>query len=320
METSAAMPIQAAPLAAVRRRAILCVLGSGFCFAVAAALIKTIAGANIPVTEMVVFRSIVISLSMALMLQRQGGVLAALRTRRPFGHAVRTLFGFVAMTTSFVGYVRLPLATITALGFAMPLFLTLLSVPLLGERISARRGGAVLAGLGGVLVIVRPWRDQGAAMPMDAVVLVLAGVVCWALTMITIRKLGATGERNTTIVLWYSLGSLVLATALSLPVWVAPSPRDAALLVAAGLVSAIAQLLMTEAYRAGETTLVAPFEYAAIIHATLFGALLWGEYPDIWSFAGIAVLVAAGLAVWRGEAAPPPRLNAAAVRRTAPGR
>jgi drug/metabolite transporter (DMT)-like permease len=303
--STAALHISAPPLAAARRRAILCVLGSGFCFAIAAALIKAIGGANIPVTEMVVVRSVVISLVMGLLLQRHGGVIAALRTRRPFGHAVRTLFGFVAMTTSFVGYVRLPLATITALGFAMPLVLTLLSVPLLGERVGAVRGGAVLAGLAGVLIIVRPWRDQGAAMPLDAVALVLAGVVAWALTMITIRKLGATGERNTTIVLWYSLGCLVLSTALALPVWVTPTPREAALLVAAGLVSAAAQLLMTEAYRGGETTLVAPFEYAAIIHATLLGALLWGEYPDAWSFIGIAVLVAAGLVVWRGEIAHP---------------
>lgn len=295
------VPATAPSVAAGRSRAILCVLGSGFCYAVAASLIKATAASHIPVTEMVVFRSVVIALVMVLLLWRQGGVLAALRTRRPFGHVVRTLFGFVAMTTSFVGYVRLPLATITALGFAMPLFLVLLSVPLLGERVGWRRGGAVLAGLAGVLVIIRPWRDAASPLPLDAVAIVLAGVLCWALTMITIRRLGVTGERNTTIVLWYSLGSLILSLGLSLPVWVAPAPRDAALLAAAGLVSAAAQLLMTEAYRGGETTLVAPFEYAAIVHATLFGALLWGEYPDAWSFVGMAILMAAGLYIWRRE-------------------
>jgi len=109
METSAvALPAPAPALAAARRRATLCVLGAGFSFAVAAALIKTTAAENIPVTELVVFRSVVISLVMAGLLQRQGGVMAALRTRRPLGHLVRTLFGFIAMTTSFVGYVRLP--------------------------------------------------------------------------------------------------------------------------------------------------------------------------------------------------------------------
>jgi drug/metabolite transporter (DMT)-like permease len=207
------------------------------------------------------------------------------------------------MYTSYIGYIRLPLATVTALGFAMPLCLTILSVPLLGERVGWRRGGAVLVGLLGVLVIVRPWRDARADTPLDAVALVLGGVVCWAITMITIRKLGGAGERNATIILYYCLGSLVLSLALALPMWIMPSPRDAVLLVAAGLVTSAAQSLMTQAYRGGEATLVAPFEYGAIVHATLFGALLWGEYPDGWSFSGIAVLVAAGLYIWRREAA-----------------
>jgi drug/metabolite transporter (DMT)-like permease len=303
MQSSVAAPAAFAAPAAVRRRAIFGVLGAGFCFAVAAALIKATRPAGIPTFEMVVFRSVVIALVMMAVLRRQGGVLAALRTPRPAAHAVRTVLGFVAMTTGYYGYVRLPLATVTALGFAMPLFLTLLSIPLLGERVGWRRGGAVLFGLFGVLMVVRPWQDAAADTPADAVALVLGGVVAWALTMITIKKLGNAGERNATIVLWYCLGSLVLSLALSLPQWVTPSPRDAALLLAAGLVTAAAQLLMTDAYRSGETTLIAPFEYAAIIHATLFGALLWGEIPDGWTFGGIAVLVGAGLYIWWREVA-----------------
>ena len=101
----------------------------------------------------------------------------------------------------------------------------------------------------------------------------------------------------------YCLGSLVLSLALALPEWVTPSPRDTALLLAAGLATAAAQLLMTDAYRSGETTLIAPFEYGAIIHATLFGALLWGEIPDAWTFAGILILIAAGLYIWWREVA-----------------
>jgi drug/metabolite transporter (DMT)-like permease len=183
----------------------------------------------------------------------------------------------------------------------MPLFLTLLSVPLLGERVGWRRGGAVLFGLVGVLLVVRPWHASAADAPADAVALVLAGVVAWALTMVTIKKLGNAGERNATIVLWYCLGCLGLSLIVALPQWVTPSPRDAALLLVAGLATAAAQLLMTDAYRSGETTLIAPFEYAAIIHATLFGALLWGELPDVWTFAGIGILVAAGLYIWWRE-------------------
>jgi drug/metabolite transporter (DMT)-like permease len=295
-------PVLAGP-AAARRRAILGVLGAGFCFAVAAALIKGTKSAGIPTFEMVVFRSVVIALVMTAVLQRQGGVLAALRTARPTTHAIRTVLGLAAMTTGYYGYVHLPLATVTALGFAMPLFLTVLSVPLLGERVGWRRGGAVLFGLVGVLMVVRPWHAAAADTPADAVALVLAGVVAWALTMITIKKLGNSGERNATIVLWYCLGCLVLSLIVAVPQWVTPGPRDTALLILAGLATAVAQLLMTDAYRSGETTLIAPFEYGAIVHATLFGALLWGEIPDGWTFAGIGVLVGAGLYIWWREVA-----------------
>ena len=127
--------------AAARRRAILCVLGEGFCFAVAAAMIKATRPSVIPLTEMIVFRSAVIVLVMVALLGRgSGGLLGMLRTRHPLGHAVRTLLGFFAMTTSYLGYLRLPLATVSSLNFAMPLFLTVLSVPLLGERVGWRRG------------------------------------------------------------------------------------------------------------------------------------------------------------------------------------
>jgi len=304
MQPSLAALPALSPAAAARRRAILCVLGEGFCFAVAAAMIKATRGAGIPLTEMVVFRSAVIVLVMAALLGRSsGGLLDLLRTRHPWGHAVRTVLGLFGMTTSYLGYLRLPLATVTSLNFAMPLFLTVLSVPLLGERVGWRRGGAVLVGFVGVLLIVRPWRETTAALPLGVVGLVLAGVFTWALTTITIRKLGGAGERAATIVLWYSLGSLAIALVLALPVWVAPSPRDAALLLLAGVVTAAAQWLMTEGYRGGEATAVAPFEYGAIVHATLLGALLWGEWPDAASVGGIAVLMASGLYLWRRETA-----------------
>jgi drug/metabolite transporter (DMT)-like permease len=283
-----------------RRRAILCVMGASFLFAVAAALIKLLTGSHIPTAEMVLSRSAITSIVMLALLPRHGGF-AALRTRRPLGHAVRTLLGLFSMSASFYGYVTLPLATAIALGFAMPLFLTMLSVPLLGERVGWRRATAVLVGLGGVLVMVRPWRSATEATPLVSVAIVLAGVLAWAFWMITIRRLGALGERNVTIVLWYSLGSTVIAAVLAFPVWVPLGLIEACVLGIGGLIAAVAQLLMTQGYRSGEATVVAPFEYAAIIYSTALGATFWGEYPDIWSVAGIAILVGAGLYIWRRE-------------------
>jgi drug/metabolite transporter (DMT)-like permease len=297
METSAAS-LATASLRAARQHAIVYVLGASAFFTVGSALVKALT-VDFPVLEIVMFRSAVGFLAMLPMIIRHGG-LSALATRRPLGHAMRTVYGFIGTVTSVYGFGVLPLVTVTALGFAMPLFLTILSVPLLGQRVGPRRATAVLVGLGGVLVMLRPWH-AAADLPLGAVAIVLSGVVTWSLSMINIRQMGDAGEKNVTIVVWYSLGTALLAASGCIADWVTPSPRQFATLVIAGLLSGLAQLLMTEGYRAAETTLVAPFEYGAIIYATVLGIAIWGEWPDIWSLAGIAVLIASGLYIWHRE-------------------
>jgi drug/metabolite transporter (DMT)-like permease len=296
METSAA--IVTADLRSARRHSILCVLAASATFTIGAAVVKALT-AEFPVLEIVAFRSFVGFCAMLPLLARHGG-LRAMASRRPMGHALRTLYGFVGTVTAVYGYAVLPLVTVTALGFAMPLFLTVLSVPLLQERVGWRRACAVLVGLGGVLVMLRPWQSAATAS-LEPVAIVLAGVVTWALSMITIRRMGEAGERNVTIVAWYSLGTAVLAAIGAVPGWIMPSLPQLGALLAAGLMSGMAQLLMTEGYRGGETTLVAPFEYGAIIYATILGIAIWGEWPDAWSMLGVAILVGAGLYVWRRE-------------------
>ena len=285
-----------------RRRAILCVLGSSASFTVAAALVK-FAAPHVPLSEIVLFRSLVAALCLLPLLRGQGG-LAALRTRRPVGHVLRLAAGLAGMYGSFYGYAMLPLATVTALGFSMPIFLALLSFPLLGERIRPGRALAVGAGLVGVLIVMRPWQagpQGGADLLQGPSAVVMAGVACWALAMISIRRMGQAGERNVTIVLLFSLGSSVVAGLLCVPVWVTPDGSTLMALLGIGAVSALAQILMTEGYRSGEATMLAPFEYGAILYTVLMGWLIWAEVPDGWEFAGIGVLVASGLLSWRLE-------------------
>jgi drug/metabolite transporter (DMT)-like permease len=285
--------------AATRRRAILCVLAASALYTVAAALVKALAP-DYPPVELMFFRSLVVAVvTLPFLVRREG--LAALRPKRPMGHVWRLIFGFIGMLTAYYGYGHLPLATNTALGFCMPLFLTILSVPLLGERVGWVRVAAVLAGLAGVLLMVRPWAAGADALPPLPVAIVLGGVVAWALAMISIRRMGEQGESNVAIVLWFGVGSTVLAGLMCLPVWVAPSWMGLAGMLAIGGVTLVAQLLMTEAYRIGETTLVAPFEYGAIVYSTVLGVVIWGEMPGAWSFAGIAIIIAAGLMVWHHE-------------------
>lgn len=280
-----------------RRRAILAILGAAILFACAAACVKALDG-EVPLAQVVLFRS-VFAFPVLLPLLRQAGGWSALRTDNPAGHVWRMVFGLIGMAGAFYGYATMPLAAVTALGFTMPLFLTLLAVPLLGETVGWRRGLAVLVGFGGVLVMVRPWAVG--EMPLVPSIAVLAAALSWALAMITIRRMGEAGESGVSIVLWFAIGSSAVAAIASLPGWMWPSPTQWALLLGIGMVSALAQLLMTEAYRAGEPTLVAPFEYSGIIWTTLLGAVIWAEAPDIWDGGGILILVASGLYIWHRE-------------------
>ncbi len=284
--------------ARVRQRAILCVLGSSAAYSVAGALVKA-GSPGIPTIEVVLFRSLFTFVCLLPLIRGQGGW-RALTTRRPLGHAFRLVSGFAGMLSAFYGYAHLPIATVTALGFSMPVFLALLSVPMLGERITPGRALSVLGGLIGVLIVIRPWRGEMDA-PLWPSVIVMAGVACWALAMISIRQMGQSGERNVTIVLIFAAASTVVAGLGTLPVWVTPAPPALLALVGVGVISALAQWLMTEGYRSGEATMLAPFEYGAILYAVLLGWLVWSEVPGGWEFVGIAVLVGSGLLSWWRE-------------------
>lgn len=280
-----------------RARAILLIIGAAAVFSAAAVLVKSLDNA-IPLAQVIFCRSVFAIPALLPLLLREGG-LAALRTSNPRLHAMRLGFGLLGMAGAFYGYAHLPLATVSALGFTMPLMLTALSVPLLGERVGWRRWLAVGVGFSGVLLITDPYRvPVGNLLAMAAV---LAGALGWALSMITIRRMGGAGESGATIVLWFALGASVVSGLAAIPVWVAPDAGQWALLIGIGLVSAFAQVLMTEAYRRGEAALLAPFEYSAIVWTTTTGVLIWGELPDALDFLGIAVLVGSGLFIWWRE-------------------
>lgn len=288
---------------AARRRAILCVLGAAATFAIAAAAVKALQG-SVPVMQVIFFRNLLaipVLLVLALAGARRSGarLTALLATRQPGAHVQRIVYGLMGMFGSFYGYMHLPIATVTALGFTMPFFLAALSVPLLGEKLDRGRLLAMFAGFGGVLVMLRPWEGVGeTGLPLLPAAVVLLGSVGWAMAMITIRRMGESGESGTTIVLWFTFGAALVGLVAALPGWTWPAPWQWALLLTVGVVSAFAQLLMTAAYRGGETTLIAPFEYSGIIWTTALGALFWSEWPDRWSLLGFLVLVAAGLGMW----------------------
>lgn len=272
----------------------LMVLAVGL-YSIMDALVKWL-GPDYPTLELVFFRSAFAFIPIAYVLWRSGSF-AALRTRQPLGHAARSLTGLVSLSLFFYAYSQMPLANVIAISFAAPLLVTALSVPLLGERVGWRRWTAVLVGFGGVVIMVKP--DTGV---FDRIaVLALAGTVLYALVVVFIRKLSRT-ETPTAIVFYYAATSTV-ASGAALPfVWVKPDLEGWVLLSLVGLIGGIAQLVMTNAFRLADVSIVAPFDYTHIIWAALLGFFIWGEVPGNTIWLGAAIVMASGIYILFREA------------------
>ena len=263
-------------------------------FAVMDALIKWLA-ADYSTVQLVFFRSVFGLVPVAVMVWHAGGP-AVLRTRRYGLHAIRCGIGVVSTGMFFASFALLPFADVIALSFAGPLFLTALSVPVLGEKVGVRRWCAVLVGFAGVLLIVRP----GSGVLGAAALLPLGGALGYALAMAATRRLART-DPTVTIVFWFTASCAVTSGALLPWFWTTPTALDTALLVCIGLIGGLGQLTLTHAFRLAPAAVVAPFEYTAILWAVVLGLLVWHEEPDLFTLAGSAVVIASGLFILARE-------------------
>lgn len=219
------------------------------------------------------------------------GELARLRSARPGIQFARGLMLAVATLLFFTSLSVLPLADANAIGFAMPLFVAALAVPMLGERLEMARLLAILAGLGGALVIVRPGSDLFTPYAL----LPLGMALCNALYQILTRKVAGL-EHPLTSLVW---GALVGGALLSLAapfVWVAPQAVfHGVLIVVIGVLASVGHFLLIRAYDHASATLLAPYTYSALVWAMLMGWLVFGDFPDGWSLVGMGIIVLAGL-------------------------
>jgi drug/metabolite transporter (DMT)-like permease len=227
---------------------------------------------------------------------RQAGGVSALRTKRPRDHILRGIVGVTAMGLVFTAFKLLPLGEAVALTLSGPIFLTALSVPLLGEKVGLRRWSAVIVGFIGVLVMTRP----GAGLFNPAALFALGGAVFYALAMISVRWLSATEPAATTV--FYFTLFATAAGALSLPFqWQTPDLGGFCLLAGIGLIGGVAQMAMTQAFRLAPASIVAPFEYLALVFAVGIGYAVWQEVPDIYIFIGSAIVIGSGLYILHRE-------------------
>lgn len=227
---------------------------------------------------------------------RFGGI-ATLRTSRPIGHALRSIFNLGTMLTFYYALDLLPLADTIAIGYAAPLFMTILSVPLLGERVGWRRWSAVVVGFAGVIVIVQP-SPSGIG---PGALFALAAAMLYALTLVTSRQLSTT-ESSHTILFYYSVFVLIALAGFMPAMWVTPRLEDLWIILLVGIGGSFGQFFLNQAFRYGEVSLLAPLDYVALIWATLLGFLLWGDIPSAWMWIGAAVIVASGIYIIRREA------------------
>jgi drug/metabolite transporter (DMT)-like permease len=277
-------------------------LGSVLIFIIMASMIKATA-AHVPAGQTVFFRSFFAIPVIVVWLAWRQELGTGLKTRNPMGHVWRGVVGTSAMGLGFAGLGYLPLPEVTAIGYAAPLLTVIFAAMFLGEEVRIFRISAVALGLTGVLIVLAPRLslDPGTTDTTEALgaMLVLGGAVFAALAQVFVRKLVMT-EQTPAIVFWFSVTATVLSL-ITLPFgWVWPTPGEAALLVGAGLLGGLGQILLTSSYREADASLVAPFDYASMLFALAIGYFVFAEVPTMPMLGGAALIVTAGcLIIWR---------------------
>ncbi len=221
-----------------------------------------------------------------------------LRCERPSLQALRAMMPVLANVTVILGVSLMPLADATAISFASPLLVVALSAPLLGERVSVHSWAGVACGFAGVLIIARP----GAGTIAWAAVFPLATAFIFALYQI-LTRLVSRGDDPVVTLAWTVAVGLVLATPLLPFHWHPVRATDWPLLVLSGLLFGGGQFLLIRAFAMAQAAVLAPFTYAQIIAAVVFGALVFGDFPDFWTAIGTTVVILAGVYVIRRQAA-----------------
>lgn len=281
-------------------RGIALKLCAVFLFTIMASLIKATSDL-VPPGEAVFFRSFFAMPIIIGWLFLRGDLKTGLRVKRPMGHFWRGVIGVSAMGFGFASLGLLPLPEVTAIGYAAPMFTVLFAAVLLGERLRAFRLSAVGLGLVGVIVVMWPRLslDQLDDVAMLGVACVLISAVLRALAQIHIRKLVAT-EETSAIVFFFSLTATSLSL-LTIPFgWAWPGWFGFGLLAASGFIGGVAQIFLTSAYKHAEAALLAPFDYASILFAILFGYVFFAEVPTMMVLIGSGIVMAAGgLIIWR---------------------
>ena len=257
-------------------------------FATHDVIVKVLGGIYSPFQ--IVFYSVLLSFPLAMIMLMRDATPGTLVPVHPWWLALRTVAAVATGVSAFYAFSVLPLAQTYAILFAAPLLITILAIPVLGETVRIHRWMAVLVGLAGVLVVLRPGQTDLSLGHLAALVAAVGG----SLASIVVRKIGS--DERPVVMLLYPMMATFIIMACALPFVYKPMPIEH--LGMLGIIAAFAWVagrLVIAAYQAGEAAIIAPMQYSQIIWASIFGYLFFDEVIDGATALGAAIIIASGL-------------------------
>jgi len=272
----------------------LWLVAGGFIFTSTSAMIRLLS-TQIESVQTAFFRA-VISVILLLPLIAAGRV-RPWHSKRIKGHFWRTFMGTTSMVLGFYAVSMLPLADATALSFSQPLFSVCVAALIVGEKVRWRRWSATIVGFIGVLVMVRP----GAGSLQPGALIALTNALTVALSILLVKRL-SDSETPLMILTQFAIWSTLLLVVPAIWVWRWPTAWGWVLAVGVSASATVGQYFWVQAFKAGEMSAVAPFEYLRLPFAVFMGWLIWGQMPELWTYVGAAIVIASALYIAQREA------------------
>jgi drug/metabolite transporter (DMT)-like permease len=290
-------------------RAVLYMLAQACLLTVMDAFVKKLAtghgGSEIYTVGQIAFVRYSLGLCMMVgVAAASSGGIGSLKTRRPGGHLIRSCCNLFTMLCFYLALKLIPLPNAICIALASPIFVTILSIPMLGEHVGIRRWSAVAIGFIGIILIAQPsaegitlaslgalFTNPAAAGQQWGTILALFSAAAWAATQVSSRQL-STSEPSHRILFYYSLVVVVVLGAAMPFYWITPTWRDAGYFLLIGLMGTAGQFCLNQAFRYGEASLVAPLDYTGLLWATVIGWMFWGDVLTLPAIIGAAIVVA----------------------------
>jgi drug/metabolite transporter (DMT)-like permease len=277
------------------RRGIVLMISGVFLFGIMEVMVKILAE-NYEIIQIVWARFLFHFLIFIALFSRSG-LRGIGKTGRPGLHVARSFLLLSATTFFFIALSHLPLADATSIGFVSPLLVTAFAIPFLGEKVGPRRWAAILVGLVGVLIIIRP----GLGVMHWAASLPLGTAFCFACYQILTRIAARTEDARTTQMWSPALGALVMSAMVPF-FWTTPDLMAWIFMILIGLAGGLGHYLLIKGYEIAPASTLSPFVYTQLLWMVAFGYVLFGDFPDGFTLAGSCIVIGSGLYIIHREA------------------